>query len=158
MIQHRILGMRRYILSGHYILTLLGSSSIVNKMTKWDGLIERLKVEPAHSDIAIRKSKMPRRPRAFMPRVGLPLEADHYSKPLRGGGGIHLKDYPTHYELHRDHADANTETLKHLWKDTSNSDRALIAIGLYALNKYAFDGRVANWVSNILKSILGVSR
>lgn len=118
----------------------------------------RLKGQPVHRDIAISKSAMPRRPRAFKPRVGLPLDADHFSKPLRGGGGIHLKDYPTHYEMHRDHADANTETLNHLWKDTSNSDKALIAIGLYAIDKYAFDGRVTNWVSNTLKSILGVSR
>jgi hypothetical protein len=125
-------------------------------LTQWDDLIERLRVEPIHSDIKISKSKMPRRPRAFKPRVGLPLDADHYAKPLRGGGGIHLKDYPTHYELHRDLADANKEPLKHLWKDTSMADKALIALSLYAIDKYAFNGRGANWVSNTLKSILGV--
>ncbi len=125
-------------------------------MTEWNDLIDRLRATPIHSDITVSKAKIPRRPRAFKSRVGLPLDADHYSKPLLGGGGIHLKDYPTHYELHRDHADANEEPLKHLWKDTSNSDKALIAIGLYALDKYAFNGRGANWVGNALKSILGV--
>jgi len=125
-------------------------------MTEWDDIIDRLISGPFHRDVKVSKAKVPRRPGAFKPRVGLPLDADHYSKPLRGGGGIHLKDYPTHYELHRDHADANEEPLKHLWKDTSVADKALIGLGLYAIDKYAFNGRGENWVSNTLKSILGV--
>lgn len=120
----------------------------------WEDIIARLRKVEVHRDLTVRKTELPSHPSTFKARPGIPLNATHYSKPLKGGGGIHLKEFSDRYMVHRDHADANEEPIQHLLKDTSTSDKVLFVGVAGVIDHLVLDGRLRKWAGRKINEIL----
>ncbi len=90
-----------------------------HRVTTWNGVVRVLKQYSPRTVVEIPKGGLPHPRAAGLSRsIGLPEgQSSDYRALLRGGAGLHVKDFGTHYEAHIDEVHPDVDAIEHLRVD-----------------------------------------